>query len=437
MAILFSNATEKSSIFYIGGSYGAAWGDFNNDRFPDLWVSNHGTPGILYENLEDGKFRDVTLKIFGDKPRGDQHGAAWADFDNDGDLDLIELIGADSGTGSLIDPKLANQFFINEGGKLQDRAILYGLDYIGSRGRNPLWFDYNNDGWLDLFQGAAQRPDGLVPATIFFQENQKFVDLSSRLNLDISPSKYGLLSDLSGDKQLELLLLNPSKGLSVYESKTIEELTASILNSDLKASDVISEDFNGDLLPDLYLTRQSLGDSALAQESSQKIRLRLQARDGDKGFTFTTDGEITIDLFTFGFGVEKINSDKIFIGSEGLNPSELGWEFESDNSSISHLKLNLSPDDFRVKGIADFISGQDEGIYLGYDPALQQWQVSLSTPNKDLVAGIIESTNFISELTALNFNYQQEPSPDLLLLNNGSTLVDSTYLTRSLGKLNN
>jgi hypothetical protein len=426
MAILFSNVTDDSGISYIGGSHGAAWGDFNNDRFPDLWVGNHGIPATLYHNQKDGSFIDVTLDIFGDRPKGDQHAAAWADFDNDGDLDLIQLIGADSGKGSLTDPQLANQFFVNENGKLQDRAIFYGLDYIGSRGRNPLWFDYDNDGILDLFQGAVNRSDGLMPATIFFQENREFIDLHSRLDFDVAGSKFGLLSDLSGDNKLELLLLNSLNGLYIYDSETIEDITASVIEPNLRASDVISEDFNGDLLPDLYLTRQGLGDSGLAQETANKIRLNFRANENHRGLTFQTTGDITLDLLTFGFAFEEIDPDKIFIGAEGLNPADLGIKPYFDNSVTTNLKLTLSPQDFRVEGILPFLPGKDEGIYLGYDPNLQQWQVSLSTGDRDLVAGIIESTETISELTSLDFNYQIEPSGDLLLLNNGSTLVDST-----------
>ncbi|MEO1342061.1 MAG: VCBS repeat-containing protein [Cyanobacteria bacterium J06635_13] len=133
---MFQDVTDNSGIGYTGASYGTAWGDYNQDGWIDLWVGNHGSPATLYQNQGDGTFADVTLSAFGHQPRADFHGAAWADFDNDGDLDLIQLVGGDVGKSNLDDPEIANRFYVNEDGVFEDRAIALGLGYIGSRGRN-------------------------------------------------------------------------------------------------------------------------------------------------------------------------------------------------------------------------------------------------------------------------------------------------------------
>ena len=86
--ISFEEVTNATGISYVGPSYGAYWGDFNGDIYPDLYVSNHGMPGILYLNQGDGTFVDITSEVFLQELEGDTHGAAWADFDNDGDHDL-------------------------------------------------------------------------------------------------------------------------------------------------------------------------------------------------------------------------------------------------------------------------------------------------------------------------------------------------------------
>ena len=175
---MFQDITNNSGINYTGASYGVAWGDYNNDGFTDLWVGNHGSNATLYQN-DGSTFTDVTATAFETQPQGDFHGAAWADFDRDGDLDLLQLVGADAGKSSLTDPEIANRLYVNDQGIFRDRGIELGLGYIGSRGRNPLWFDYNNDGWLDLLQGAGKREDGEAPATIFRQDSStaSFVDL--------------------------------------------------------------------------------------------------------------------------------------------------------------------------------------------------------------------------------------------------------------------
>ena len=422
---MFKNVTEGSGISYTGSSYGAAWGDFNNDGFPDLWVSNHGLPPNLYQNQGNGTFRDVTLNVFEQQPRGDFHGAAWADFDNDGDLDLLQLVGAEAGNSSLSEPNIANQFFINQNGTFEDRAIDLGLGYIGSRGRSPLWFDYDNDGLLDLLQGAAERPDGEVPATIF-RQGEQFEDLRSSLGFDLAPTQFGILSDLVGDNTPELILLNPRASISIYDSSAIADITDSVLENNFTAQDFISEDFNGDLLPDLYLTRRGLSNSGFFAPNNHSLNLKFQGQENQQGITFKTDGEITIDLFTFGFSFDEIDPEDIFIGASGLNPAALDIPLGADNSTVTRLQLTLDPNDSRVTGLASFTPGEDEGIYIGYDPALAQWEVSLSTPDRDLVAAIIESQSDIKEPKALSFNNDLQPLSDRLLLNNGSKLVDQT-----------
>jgi hypothetical protein len=431
--MLFQDVTENSGISYTGSSYGAAWGDFNDDGFVDLWVSNHGFSATLYQNQGDETFIDVTLDVFDKRPTGDQHGAAWADFDNDGDLDIIQLIGGDAGTSSLTNPALADQFFTNEDGAFVDRAIDLGLGYIGSRSRTPLWFDYDNDGLLDLFQGAAERPDGKVPATIF-RQGDGFTDLRPSLGFDLAASRFGILSDLVGDNTPELLFLNSIEGISIYDSKAIAlprslriaNITDSILEVNYQGKDFISEDFNGDLLPDLYLTRRGLSNSGFFAQNTQSVNLNLQATKNRQGITFQTDGKITIDLFTFGFAFEEIDPENIFIGASGLNPADLDIKLSPDNDTVTELQLTLDPQDSRIEGLAAFTPGKDEGLYLGYDPTLQEWEISLSTPDQDLVGAIIKSTEDISKITAIDFNNELEPLPDILMLNNGSQLLDST-----------
>ena len=70
-----------------GYSMGAAAGDFNNDGYPDLYISNYG-PNVLYRNNGDGTFTDVTKNAGVAGGNDCSVGAAWFDYDNDGLLDL-------------------------------------------------------------------------------------------------------------------------------------------------------------------------------------------------------------------------------------------------------------------------------------------------------------------------------------------------------------
>ena len=424
---MFKDITQTSGIDYQGASYGVAWGDYNNDGCLDLWVGNHGFPATLYQNLGDGTFADVTLSTFGHQPRGDFHGTAWADFDNDGDSDLIQLVGADAGKSNLEDPQIANRLYVNNEGTFSDRALELGLGYIGSRGRNPLWFDYDNDGWLDLFQGAGKRSDGAVPATIFRQsEPDRFVDLRPNLNFDLDSTRFSILSDLVGDRQLELIVLDPYTGVSIYDAGTVKNITDSVLTAEYRATDFISEDFNGDLLPDLYLTRRGLSNSAFNSPTSTSLNLNLLAEAAVRGVVFETEGEITIDLWTFGFSFEEIDPENIFIGASASTPQDFNIPLGKENRTITELQLTLNPEDPRVTGLTDFTPGEDEGLYIGYDPTSSEWEIHLSTSDKDLAAAKIASANEITNIEAIGFNNNLQPKGDRLLLNDGEHLLDRT-----------
>ena len=127
---------------------GLAWGDYDNDGYPDLYVVNqpgawgsaqrHGPGNRLFHNQRDGTFRDVTdaagleLVHFG-------MGAAWGDCNNDGLLDLC-VTGAD---GLHLYRNLGN-------GRFRDVTRAAGLNHPGWC-TSALWFDFDNHGWLDLY----------------------------------------------------------------------------------------------------------------------------------------------------------------------------------------------------------------------------------------------------------------------------------------------
>ena len=91
----FTDVTDKSGVAHSSETYGASWGDVNGDGFPDLFVSDHRTMKSLFVNQRTGSFVDIasTINNFANRPHADTHGASWADFDNDGDQDLLVSIG--------------------------------------------------------------------------------------------------------------------------------------------------------------------------------------------------------------------------------------------------------------------------------------------------------------------------------------------------------
>lgn len=157
---LFEDVTMKVGIDEANLTYcgrGVAFGDYNNDGLLDLYVSNYRLdPNFLYQNLGDGTFKEVGFKkgLSGENVRGNfghSIGSVWGDFDNDNDLDLF--------VGNLAHPRFADfsdpsMLYVNSGEpdfdfeNIRDDSKT-GITYCETHS-DPLWFDYDNDGLLDL-----------------------------------------------------------------------------------------------------------------------------------------------------------------------------------------------------------------------------------------------------------------------------------------------
>lgn len=129
----------------VDNSSGCAWADYDDDGYPDLLVANVQTPNCLYHNNGDGSFSRVrTGSIANDTSFC--NGVSWADWDNDGDLDVLVTTGVLGMYHDLL--------YRNEGAgvftKVTGTAIDTPLTWSGGGG----WVDFDNDGDLDLLIGA-------------------------------------------------------------------------------------------------------------------------------------------------------------------------------------------------------------------------------------------------------------------------------------------
>ena len=137
---IFRDVTREAGLSRaLHRTHSAAWADFDSDGWLDVFVAHEETPAALYRNNHDGTFTDVAERA-GVRRATFAKGAVWGDYDNDGDPDLYV-----SNYGQ------PNLFYVNNGdGTFTERAAQLGVDRpIMSF---PTWFfDYDNDGWLDLF----------------------------------------------------------------------------------------------------------------------------------------------------------------------------------------------------------------------------------------------------------------------------------------------
>ena len=168
----FADVTERSGTGYPGFAMGGAVGDYNNDGWPDLYITCLGG-NVLYRNNGDGTFTDVT-KAAGVVDGRWSAGAAFGDYDADGDLDLFVANYVDfkfddlPGFGKLPTCKFrgidvqcgprglkgaGDSLFRNNGdGTFADVSKAMGVDDPkGFYGMQVVWSDFENRGKLDAY----------------------------------------------------------------------------------------------------------------------------------------------------------------------------------------------------------------------------------------------------------------------------------------------
>ena len=146
------SATSHIASEY-NGALGVSCADFNEDGFVDIYVANDGRPNHLWINQRDGTFRNEAMlagtALNQDGMAESSMGVDAGDFDNDGDEDLFmtHLMGE------------KNTLYINDGGGwFEDRSLQTGVA-APSRPYTAFgtaFFDYDNDGWLDILVGNGE-----------------------------------------------------------------------------------------------------------------------------------------------------------------------------------------------------------------------------------------------------------------------------------------
>ncbi len=154
----FSDRTKAAGLTGITGGLQAVQADYDNDGFPDVlvlrgaWLTM-GMPNSLLHNRGDGTFEDVTERA-GLLAQHPTQTAVWGDFDNDGFVDVF--IGNESTAGKNRDP--AELFHNNGDGTFTDIAPEAGVAVVGFT-KGVTAGDYDNDGRLDLYVSRLGEPN--------------------------------------------------------------------------------------------------------------------------------------------------------------------------------------------------------------------------------------------------------------------------------------
>ncbi len=218
----FTDVTAKARIASeFGPALGVSTADFNEDGWIDIYVANDSQPNQLWINQHDGTFRNTALlagaALTQEGKAEASMGVDAGDFDNDGDEDLF--ITEQTGEG--------HNLYVNDGtGVFEDQGSRSGLAAasLGSTGFGTAWFDYDNDGWLDLLavSGAVQTIQPLAQAHDPFplhqqkqlfrnRGNGRFQDVSQSAGIVFQLSEVGrgaAFGDIDNDGDTDVVVAN-------------------------------------------------------------------------------------------------------------------------------------------------------------------------------------------------------------------------------------
>jgi hypothetical protein len=245
----FSDVSAAAGMDLAVHGMAAAWGDYDNDGSLDLYLSTYG-PNHLLRNNGDGTFSDIGTQA-GVADPGFGAGVAWVDFDRDGWLDLYltnyvqfeyrqaDLARAGSQYGTEIPYTLnpssyapaPNRLFRNLGdGSFDEVASIAAVSDPEGRSLQPVWFDFDLDGWPDLYVANDVSKNGV------------FRNLGDGRFMDIGASS--LAADYRGAMGLAVADYNRNGSLDLFithwlaqENVLFENMTGS--GFDAKHSDRI------------------------------------------------------------------------------------------------------------------------------------------------------------------------------------------------------
>jgi len=389
----------NSALLPATPSSAIAWGDVNGDGFADLWVGNHGRPTLFINH--DGVLIDGS-DDWGIAREGDSHGVAWADIDNDGRLDLVELLGGDRGRGA----GQGNRLYRNLGDRFAD--ITNGADIAlpELRGRAPLWLDVDRDNELDLLLTAELRQGDDGPILLRQQA----------LAFERFGSQYPFARNLNSN-YAQLAWPAPGRPVLVLHNEEYPGASYSLDGSWQRAKlaplppptdhtrDSLWADLNGDGIDDLVLARQALV-SVYRQAAADTLHATLHKPRGPAPAAISFRAGATIRVGVYPHAKIWWHREIVYTGDHLLPEADLlpgqkrgGLHFVARSRDATSATSPPS----------------DRALRVVFDATAGTWRVSLHGPRAENANLVISSDEAITDISLDPTDPSGPPEVRLLL----------------------
>ncbi|WP_051229606.1 FG-GAP-like repeat-containing protein [Psychroserpens burtonensis] len=419
-AQVFEQVQGISGLGNLKNNNGVAVADFDNDMDLDIFVvalaqdleGDETTQSKLYRNNNDGSFTDVTAQVgltnlhpviteidafFGLK--GFKHGVSWGDYNNDGFPDLV------------LTHSNKLQLFINQNGIFTEVTEGTGLtQFSDCRHTGATWFDYNNDGFLDLYVNDWDACD--TNSIYLNNANGTFSNVTVETNMQDTGGNASYMAvpfDINDDGWMDLYVSNDfsdpnSLFINQNGNSFIEQAQLFGLDNMIDDMGVTLGDFNLDGAFDVFVT--GIDENALLQNDGTNNFINTTASNniapsgwawGTRFADFDLDSDedlIIVNGFEFQDRSTETNVYYKNLSAEGLS----GFEDSSEALNFNALTVSVEAVDFDYDNDGDldiYVTNADqqsilyENKLLNYDEesTLQWFKVKLqgTVSNRDAI----------------------------------------------------
>jgi len=396
---------------------GVAVGDYDNDGFPDFFLCGYGR-SILYHNNGDGTFRDVTSRA-GVENRGRwASSAAWFDFNNDGKLDLVianyvdwsperNFYCGDRGPGMRsychpddFNPEPPTLYRNNGDGTFTDVSKSSGLAMKPGNGLGVVTFDYDNDGWQDIFIANDHMPNSLFHNNRngTFQEVGYMAGVAVSADGQFEAGMGADAADTTGSGRLDLIVTHLDMQLArLYRNLGDQGFQDATFASKLAYATFHSSgfgarfmDYDNDGAPDLFIANGHVLDNIQRYHAETSYaEPKLMFRNNGRGIFTDVSSQLGADFLqprvSRGAAVADYDNDgdlDILISNNGETPQLLRNDGGNSHHWLEILligtksnrdgvgaRLKLTAQDLVLhdqrKGGMSYQSAQDPRLHFG------------------------------------------------------------------------
>ena len=394
-----------------GIKHGVSWGDYDNDGFPDLFFT-HSFKIQLFHNEGNGTFVEKTVEAgFQKKNTCRNTGATWFDLNNDGFLDIYI-----SDWGNCLN----NSFYLNNGdGTFENLTDQFGRDNLRRLSYMSLPFDFNEDGWYDLYVTN----DFKKPNDLFINQNgTSFSEQAQNYGVDNPGDDMGIaFGDYNNDGFFDMFITNINENVLLTNNgdNTFVDLAIEKNVRDTGwAWDTNFSDFDLDGDEDLFVVNgfdllnpepetnfyfknlQKEGQETFSDFSEQVNLKDLTISVGAAIFDFDNDGDLDV-FVTNSDRPSYFYKNNLINASQGANLKWLKVSLEGtvSNRNAIGTKISLTTDEGTLNryftGLG-FLSQSIQPVHFGLGNASLINELKITWPS-----GLVETYDNLTSNTTI------------------------------------